>query len=488
MQLFDWQKNDVDRFLSANGTGALSSDTGAGKTVESLFLAKELNKPVTLVTGPKSTRRSWMQDAEKIWPEREFKAVDSSKQGKLNLLDMRLGKPGLYFAGIEWYRGLDWRTYPIDLHLADEVHKMAARDTKGLKALWTSNAQHRVAISATMVRNKIENIWGVLRWLYPDMEFWQPDEAYFQRHYFLDPDQPSAHTPKKRLRDLNPKYYWQFAELFFTLKKDFFAGLVVDGELIPGEIVSQIPAYVQHLKRENCCDAHPEGFATWPKPVTKIVEIETTPGQRKAHKAVDEYDIAWLGDQPLVVKMPLEARMRKLQIALAEPIIETDETGKPKVTFAPDAKSPKLDWIAEQASEGVLFGEQYVVMTHSKAWAKMAAERLGGFAWTGDEKQEKRDEAMEAFIRGEVRCIVAVIAAFGTGTTGAQLVANNLVWASRSDDGTDNTQGAGRLDRIGADRGMIEWELQSEGTEEAGIYSSKMQKQMTLNASLRAKA
>lgn len=482
VELYPWQRTDVDAFLASGGTGAQASDTGSGKTISSLFLAKDLNATVTLVTGPKSTRRSWMQDTEKVWPEREFKPIDSSKVGKLNLLDMFLGKPGIYFAGIEWFRNLDWAKYPVDLHLADEVHKMAARDTKGLKALWTVKAKSRVAISATMVRNKIENMWGVLKWLYPEMQYWQPDAAYFARHPEIHPDSPSVFSKGKKIKDLNPKYYWQFCELFLIMKQGFFATEVV-GERTPGEMVSLLPTYVRHLKRSNCCDAHPEGFATWPKPVTKVIETEMTPAMKRAHKQLTEEDLFWVGDNPMVTKIPLESRMRKLQVALAEPTL-IEEEGKTKVTFAPDAKSPKLDWIQEQASEGHFAGEPYVVFTHSNPWSEIAAERLGGFAWNGNRPQEERDAAMEAFIKGDLRCIVAVISAFGTGTTGAQLVCSNYVWASRSDDETDNEQGLGRGDRIGATRGMVNWMLQSEGTEEAGIYNAKIAKRLELNKSL----
>lgn len=478
---FEFQQKDIDLFTWHGGTGASASDPGAGKTVSSLFTAKQLGAEVVLVTGPKSTKSSWEVDSAKIL-DLEFRPMDSSKNGKMNLLHLRNRVPGVYFAGIEWFRGLHWGHYKPDMHLADEIHKMSARGTVGQKALWTSAPDARMAISGTMVRNKIENMWSVLRWMYPDMEFWYPDEAYFIRHPEVNPNSMSAFSKGKRIRDLDPKHYWQWAELFLILKQGFFATEVV-GERIPGEMVSLMPAYVRHLKRENCCEDHPEGFATWPEPVEKTITIAPTPTMKRIDKELDSQDLAWLGDNVMVTKMPLESRMRRMQVALAEPTL-VEEDGKLKVTFAPDAKSPKLDWIETEANEGVLFGEQYVVMTHSKHWAKMAAARLGGFAWTGDETQENRDAAKAEFVKGNLRCVVAVISAFGTGTTDFQKAANNIVWASRGDDITDITQGSGRLDRIGQTKGVIEWTLLTERTLEAGVMSKQLEKRLVLNKSL----
>ena len=54
-----------------------------------------------------------------------------------------------------------------------------------------------------------------------------------------------------------------------------------------------------------------------------------------------------------------------------------------------DCKSSKLD-----AVEGLLadlVGESIVIATDSAKFARVVAERVGGFAWTGDKSQVERE-------------------------------------------------------------------------------------------------
>lgn len=133
------------------------------------------------------------------------------------------------------------------------------------------------------------------------------------------------------------------------------------------------------------------------------------------------------------------------------------------------------------------------MFTHSKGWSNALAQRLNkagipSLAWNSDTDPDDKTAARVQWVEGGLQVIVGVISAIGTGTDWMQRNCYNMVWASRSDDSTDNLQASGRLDRIGQQRGVMEWILQSEDTMEAGVESKQMVKQMQINESTRKRA
>jgi len=493
-ELFDWQAADVEALVRGDGIGVNTSHTGAGKSAVALSSAKELGADSVLVVSPKNTADSWRESVEMWWPEQDYRVIDASKAGNRAYLDLALGTPGVYQIGIERFRNQSWSSIFPDISIADEVHRLASLTSDvGRKALHSLSSGSKQALSATIVRNKIENIYGPAKWEYPTMGPWQPTEEYFDTHPGVNPDAWSKITPKKKIKDLDARYKWQFLELHYNVKKDFFAGWTVESEMIPGWVISRFPVHIEHRKRENCCEYHPEGFATWPEPQEHRIEIPMTPTQRKIYRQLDEQDLAWMGENALAPKIPLESRIRKLQIALGEGELVTDGEGKQKIVFLPEGKSPKADWIQDALTEGDLFGENVVVFTHSKGWSNALAQRLNkagipSLAWNSDTDPDDKTAARVQWVEGGLQVIVGVISAIGTGTDWMQRNCYNMVWASRSDDSTDNLQASGRLDRIGQQRGVMEWILQSEDTMEAGVESKQMVKQMQINESTRKRA
>ena len=77
------------------------------------------------------------------------------------------------------------------------------------------------------------------------------------------------------------------------------------------------------------------------------------------------------------------------------------------------------------------------------------AQRIGAEAWTGDLSPNQRAELKARFISGEVRYIVAVIAAFGTGTDGLHRACSTEVWCNTGFNDVQNEQCEGRLNRRG---------------------------------------
>lgn len=500
MRLYDWQQKDVDEWFKSGGIGLNASETGAGKTMTALGAIKKTGESIALIVGPKSTYRSWNESSQRFLGV-EVKNIDTTKKGKSFFSELSFGEPGIYFIGTELFRTFDWQNTNVGVAVVDEVHKLSTYDTVGSKALHKFQPRYKLALSATPVRNNLKNMWSLLRWLYPEMEHWQYDDAYVAKRNlkgdeltkFVTREVVSEFTLKsgrvvKRKADrrfplntCNPKYFWQFNELYFKLARNFFRGnLEVTGEQFEGEVISRLPNYVRHLKRSYCCPAHPNGFADWDEPVERRVYLPMTAKQKKFYNELEMKQVAWLEERPLVAQLSITQRLRKAEIALGEMVMD-EETESPY--FEDNCRSAKLDWVQEQMEEGVLEGEQFICFTHSRKFASVAAKRLNAFEWSGAVDQKERDKAAEAFVSGELRVIVAVIAAAGTGTDFMQKC-SNAVWFSETTDGTDNTQARGRLDRRGQVKGVTDWLLLSEGTEEAGWMSDRMKKQLQLRNAL----
>jgi superfamily II DNA/RNA helicase len=134
-------------------------------------------------------------------------------------------------------------------------------------------------------------------------------------------------------------------------------------------------------------------------------------------------------------------------------------------------------------------GEPVLVVTHSKQFALVLAEKLRRdkytvAEWHGDLKQSERDAEGERFEAGEAQVLVATIASLGTGPDFLQRVTQTIVWMSRTDDPTDNEQTEGRLDRMGSLGRVTSIEIQADGTYDEGIFSKNLQHALDMNKTL----
>jgi len=348
--------------------------------------------------------------------------------------------------------------YFADGYLVHNCHRLANwrlahKKSSGAHRLIYFKAKRRIAMSATPYRNNFANMWTLLRWVYPE----QTDRS-----------------PRRWIHE------------YCVTEPDFFAGEVVKGEKTPGRVVSEIPCYIYHAKRNNCCAYHPEGFLKTGEPITEIRTVEMTPAMSKAYKQLTDNYVTWLGENPLVVELPIVLRSRLRQLALG--MVTFDAEGN--IDYAPDCESPKYNELLSIL--GDLEDEPVLVLTHSKKFAKVVADRLNAdghsaVAWTGDTSMRDREQIERDFADGSVRVIVGVIAAMGTGVSSLARVTSTCVWLSREEDHSSNLQAAGRLDRLDSIGQVVNIEIQAEGTYDQGILDRSIQHVLELNQSLRAK-
>ncbi len=454
---YEYQQRDIDQIVDNGGTGVIATQVGGGKTLVAIEVAKHINAECVLVIAPKGThRRAWNKTILRQIPNAEVKYLNSSVQGNKHMLELEQGQSGWYLISPEFFRTMSWAGITPDLAVFDEIHRASNRESKTAKMLLTLKAKQRIGMSGTIAGNRIEGFWSVLRWIYPDVA---------------------------------GRSFWRWVATYCLTKEDYFAGQVVVSERTPGDIARSIPCYIRHLKREQCCEFHPDGMdADLPSLVSIERTVVLSPEQRRIYKKMEKDLLVWLGEHPLTAEIPVATRVRLRQITLGTPSIDHEDV----VYFEEDCKSTKIDELFN-IIEDHPSGEPMLILTHSQKFAKVVVSRLRNagftaFEWSGHATQKQRDKALEDFIAGEIQFIVGVIAAIGEGTDGLQERCSTMVWLSKDDNRLLNEQAMGRLDRRGQSRSVVSYEIIAEDTYDEGQLSKLLVDQIAMNRSLRKDA
>jgi hypothetical protein len=471
---YDWQQDDINRLLDHDATGFVVAETGAGKSLIATEVGIESGVDTRLVIAPQGThKRVWLQGIANQDPGAVVRRIDGSAKGKDAMNALEWGEPGWYVMTPQLFTRWDLPTADVrpDFTIVDEAHLLSNRQAQGSKVLRRLKSGHRIVMSGTMVRNKVENFWPLLRWVYPDM------------------------NGERALADSN---YERWVLEWMATKWDRFAprNYVVVGERFPGRIAETVPCYVQHFKRAECCFYHPEGFLEGlPEPVQITETVTLLPEQKRLIARMEKDYIAWLEDtangdvRAAVASLPIVARTRLRQMTLAVPSFLPGSDGLPEIDYAPDAASPKYEALLDIVAR---VAEPVVAATSSQKYARYVTNRLQrdglrAFEWSGAVSQRVRDEALEEFRRGGYDVVVGVTEAIGTGIDGLQDASGVLVSLERSDDLTANIQLEGRLDRRGQARegGVLHYEIVAEDSMDEGIISRQLERRLDINRSLR---
>jgi superfamily II DNA or RNA helicase len=453
---YPYQQRDIDKLVSNDGTGVIATQVGGGKTLVAIEVGKQLGTGTNLVIAPKGThKRAWQKTILRQIPEASVRYINSKKEGEKAFIDLQHKISGWYLISPEYFRKIHWANIVPDLAVFDEIHRASNRKSNTARMLHTLKAKRRIGMSGTIAGNRIEGFWSVIRWIYPEIA---------------------------------GRSFWAWANTYCEVAQDYWAGKVISTEKRPGAITASLPCYIRHLKRENCCDFHPEGMdSDLPSVVIKERSVELNAEQKRIYKKMEKDLFVWLGENPLVAEVPIATRTRLRQITLGTPTVS--DTGE--VYFAEDCKSTKMDELFSIISDHPE-GEPMLLLTHSQKFASVVVARLRkaghtAFEWSGKATQADRDVALEQFIAGNIQFIVGVIAAIGEGTDGLQERCSVMVWLSKDDNRMLNEQAMGRLDRQGQKRAVISYEIIAEDTYDSGQLSNLVLKQIEMNKSLRAK-
>lgn len=439
------QEDAIARMVNEPTGGVLqASDLGTGKTLMAVEAGLRFaGDGVIVVSAPLHTYYGWF---DTLFGQTDgtvqFKKVDNkTKRGKANLEALQWGTKGWYFVGREFFRLQDWSGIPIDVMIHDECHSLQNRKSRGFKTARNVDARLTIAQSATWFGSSFEGAWAVLRVLYPDHD---GIGMFADRSYH------------RWVRNWCQTEYDHFAE----------GNVRIVGEKNLGQLAQEIPCYVN--LRNTATDE--------PELINLYVDLSTR--QRNLYNQMERDGVAWLAENPMVAELPITQRVRLRQLTLGETMVSDDDV----VDFDVNCKSSKLDAVVGLLDD--LVGEQVLIATDSAKFAKVAAARLGGYAWTGDSPQSEREDIKQRFMAGEVRIIVATQAAISEGTDGLQRACRVMVELSKSDSPILNQQMLGRLNRTGQTRRVVVYRVMARDTLDDPQADTLLGKELQMRASM----
>jgi SNF2 family DNA or RNA helicase len=423
--LYPFQDDDVEKILKQRA-GAIGSEMGTGKTHEAIAIDEEWWKkgaPPTLVIAPLNTHEQWQEKYALQSPAADVTLIDRKNRG-LFTEDIRKRRGDVFIMHYEALRlmpelaGLQFNTI-----IADEVHRAANRKAVQTRALKKLHTNHKLAMSGTMSGDAPQNLWSILNWLWP--EFYRS--------------------------------YWSFVKHYLVTETQYPQGYqkIVGVKNVDSLKEQMSPWFVRHLKKEACCDNHPEGVMSWlPEKQYDILWVDLTPTQRRVYEEMRKNMVAWVNeheDSPLVAQVVIAQMTRLSQMALATPTID-ETTGRVLL----DAPSSKIDAVKELILDAGQ--KQFAVWTSSKQAAYLAAKEfeasgISSRVLSGDTKQHDRRPMVNGFVGGDYQVFVGVIQAGGEGVDGLQHATDTAIFLDRAWSTIRNQQAEDRTHRDGTKDG-----------------------------------
>ena len=471
--------------MAQEPTGAAldASTMSAGKTVVALRTAELRAAQTVVVVAPLNTRagwegtlrRGWLPNEDRGFNELPFYWIRNHKSAEDIILRLQFGEPGVYFIGREYAvtigwdvlgkkpaldkndqpkinkktgkpmmkvvkkRNKFWESIRPDMLIVDEVHKgHTSTSTQTFKTLSQMRAGFKLGLSGTPHGNFFEGIYPVARLLSPD------------------------HTEEK---------IQQFKVKWCKTEYDpwVWDHMRAVGEKEEGAYFRSLPCVVRRVwEYEGEIDE-------------QDIYVELSAAQRKAYNDLETKMVTWINDNPFVIEFPTTLRVRLRQATLG--MFHVDENDE--IQFAEDCKSSKLDTLQKILTSPEHFnGEPALILTDSKRFAKVTAARIGGVVWSGDQSSTVRDEIKAQFISGEVKYVVMVVKAGGTGTDMLQYATNNMCWLSVDDSRIENEQAAARVIRRGQGDLVRVRRIVAADTYDLGILSKQTEDAIHINRSM----
>ena len=422
----------------------LAMSLGTGKTATATWLAQKQGAELVLIVAPLRTFDGWEYTLKDILDVDLREVSNRRKAHRKNLDAMLNGEAGYYFIGWELMRSLNtekrWDgrakkeinkavTHPFngtefDLLIADEVHRAANRSSQNFQVLTRIKAKRKLALSATPAGNKPVNIYGPLKFLWPD-KF--PAFTTFGATYFNV--------------DLNAFSYSGY-------------GVNYGSEKHPGVVRAMAPNYIE-VKAE-------EVFPEMPDVNVQRVMAKMSREQRKQYEEWERDALSWLDENPVAIEMPATLDLRLKQATLGELTTREREDGTLEVTYAEDCKSGKIDALLDILED--TGDEPVVVYCHSRKFLAPLKHRLTKAGYTVSEASGDDRDGWKDFRDGKTNILIAVIEAVAEGVDGLQHRSHVEVWLSNSNSLIMNKQAQGRLHRQGQAKQVTRYLIQCRDT------------------------
>lgn len=485
MKPYPFQRKDLDTLRANDYTALVNIEPGGGKTPLSTFAINESGSAVTLIVAPLNTHKSaWIKTSEQVLDEPARVIGNSNKRLKQAFLDFEMGFPGTYLISPQLFTRANIEDWRADLVIVDEIHNINKPKGKGQQQLdrLAQRSGARLALSGTPARRDFTRNWSNMRFEWP--ELYERGQVAHDNFYLWCRDRMIGEEVYTNQRDFNgrPKKVTQWL-----------------AEENPGQLYNEAPCVIQHFRRRECCEFHPNGFLDVEEPQRIERVIELHPKQKKAINSMETKYLAWLNDNPLIAELTITQQQRIRQFCLGVPTVTytteeveddlgfVEEVEKVHVDFAPGCESPFLDEVLNILGN-LDDGEPVVVYLESQKFAREVTRRLNEAGYVAEEYSGKttktREDALARFGK-DVQVIVGVITAIGTGTDGLQHISNTEIWIERSVDDTQNEQTENRQDRLGVKAQVQRYVITDDLGYADGRMSDQIEKRIRINESNR---
>lgn len=484
---YPWQLKDVQTIVDNHFVAPLVVETGGTKTAISTLAAKEMDPRIILISAPESAHNTaWVPTMGELAGREVRRVGNGLKAHKVALQDLELGRPGTYITTPQFASRYDTSNWFGDLLINDEAHRTATAKSAGQRAFsgfdskdkmkepLSRRFEGRLALSGTPMRQDFANMWSMMRFLW----WWENKrhEVAYDNFWMWQAD---------RMESIE----------VFTNQKDFYGNTKKVKQFLhesnPGQLLSEMPCYVMHKMRENCCEYHPNGFMTTERPLVIERIVALSPKQKKYIAELEKHYITWIEEHPLAIDLPMVMQQRIRQICLGEPRVETflafnkegEEVEKETLEFDEDCISPFLEEAIDIITQ-LPETENVVVYLTSQRFASVMVNRLNKVRGITAQEYSGRHKADLTKFGQDYRVLVGQVSAMGAGTDGLQHVCNTEIWMEQPVSLTDKTQAEARLDRIGGQQVQRYILLDDEGRME-GRMGDLLGKTLAVRASLR---
>jgi SNF2 family DNA or RNA helicase len=407
-----------------------------------------------LVIAPNSVKGSWARELTRWLEEPNFKIIDAgSPAARSNQLELAIQEDAWCIVNWEQLRvkkekvklrnggqktitvmkeplfeKTDWLAV-----IADEVHRAKSRKAQQTQGLWRVQAPLMLGLSGTPIMNSPDELWSILRWLYPKQytSYWRFYEQYV--------DYVEDHFNRRQIVGVRNPDALRF-ELKGRLVRRTAAILGLKGRKRIYQELSLNP------KQQKLYDEAEK--AMWLEVEQAIAEGDES-AKRFAEAAAEGKPASAL------YRIPNGgSRLIRLQ-----QIIES-----PALLGGPD-DSAILDYFEQKVLDSS--PNQWVIACKFKDTCSLLAERLrkqGRIVglYTGDVDPRDRTKLEDSFQREEVDVIIGTLAALKEGIT---LTSAHLMGQTTRDFVPDtNEQFEARCDRLGQQQQVLVYLPQAENT------------------------
>lgn len=352
-----------------------------------------------------------------------------------------------------------------DAIVVDESHKALigkhtmskniTQSRRGMMMLKLAKNGKKAALSGTPFRGKMENIWGTLNWLRPDV--------------FTS--------------------YWTFVNAYFKVEENRFGGRVIHGIDPDKEEAFDImlaPYMLRRTKGEVAPDLPPRQYGGTPldptDPSSTIgVWLDLEPAQAKRYKQIkDSGDLQFANGAEIFINGVLPELTRRKQFAICDwtAVERVDSDGETITDLIPanPKNSNKYQWLLEFVTERAEAGQKVVVASQFtkvvNAFSEwLRADGVESYTLTGATSDKRVAANVAAFNDPEDSVPVFLLNIMAGGESiNLDNCCDELVFLDETFIPDDQEQVENRIHRLSrTDHQVIIWYVRSRGTVEEQI-------------------